>query len=549
MGYNRGMLDDIDPAAIADPVARVLIIRLLNLVDQQAGQLRAQAEEIQRLRDEIARRKGEQGHPKINPQVGPPAPPLSSEAERRIARKRQPQGKQAHLTITREEICRLDRATLPPDAQFKGYEDVVVQDLRIEADTIRFRKEKFYSPSLGQTFLAPLPAGYHGQFGPDLHSFLLSQYFAANISEAKLAQFLGYLGIQMARGQLSHLLTTAVTAFHTESSAVLAAGLASSDYQQLDETGTRVNGQNYACHVVTTPAYTAYRTTAGKDRLSVLRALTNQEPLGYRLNAQVLRYVEQQGLAAKWLTGLAAWPTDQVWSETELTARLAEWGRLPVGQAKLLREGLALGAYHAQTAWHPVAILIVDDAPQWQQISPAIGLCWVHEGRHYKKLVPVVRCLARIQARFVGRFWRYYDQLQAYRAAPTTDRARWLRAKFRRLFSTVTAYQELNAVIARTKAKETELLRVLEVPHLPLHNNAAELGARVRVRKRDVSFGLRSPAGLKAWDTFMTLVETTRKVGVNFYAYVRDRLRGRGAIPPLADLVTQTAAALKLIPA
>jgi hypothetical protein len=426
---------------------------------------------------------------------------------------------------------------------------VLVQDLRIEADTIRFRKEKFYSPSLGQTFLAPLPAGYHGQFGPDLHSFLLSQYFAANISEAKLAQFLGYFGIQISRGQIAHLLTDAVDPFHAESSAVLAAGLASSDYQQLDETSTRVDGQNYTCHVVTTPAYTAYRTTAGKDRLSVLRALTDQEPLGYLLNAHVRAYLAQQGLAAKWQTLLATWPTDQVWSETEVTARLAEWGRVPVGQAKLLREGLALGAYHAQTTWHPVAILLVDDAPQWRHVSQTIGLCWVHEGRHYKKLLPVVGCLARIQARFVGRFWRYYDQLQAYRAAPTAEQARWLRAKFRRLFSTVTAYQELNEVIARTRAKETELLAVLAAPHLPLHNNAAELGARVRVRKRDVSFGPRSPAGLKAWDTFMTLVETTRKVGVNFYAYVRDRLRGCGAILPLADLVTQTAAACKLIPA
>jgi Transposase IS66 family len=443
----------------------------------------------------------------------------------------------------------LDRATLPPDAQFKGYEDVVVQDLRIECETIRFRKEKFYSPSLGQTFLAPLPAGYHGQFGPDLHSFLLSQYFAANISEAKLAQFLGYLGIQISRGQIAHLLTTAVDLFHSESSAVLAAGLASSDYQQLDETSTRVSGQNYSCHVLTTPAYTAYRTTPGKDRLSVLRALTDQEPLGYLLNARGLTYLAQQGLAAKWQRLLAVWPMEQLWSEADLTARLASWSRLPVGQAKLLREGLALGAYHAQTVWPPVAILIVDDAPQWRHVSEVIGLCWVHEGRHYKKLVPVVGYLGRIQARFVGRFWRYYDQLRAYQAAPNVERARWLRQKFRRLFSTVTAYSELNEVIARTKAKEAELLRVLETPHIPLHNNAAELGARVRVRKRDVSFGPRSPAGLKAWDTFMTLVETTRKVGVNFYAYVRDRLRGRGQIPPLAELVTQTAVALQLTPA
>lgn len=543
------MLDDIDPTAILDDAIRALVIRLLNLVDTQAGQLHAAAAEIQRLRDEINRLKGEQGRPHIKPATAPRPPTLSSEAERHTPTPRQPRAKQAELLVTREEVCRLDRATLPPDAQFKGYEDVLVQDLRIECETIRFRKEKFYSPSCGQTFLAPLPPGYHGQFGPDLHSFVLSQYFGANVSEPQLARLLGYFGIAISRGHLSDMLIAQVADFHAESSNVLAAGLASSFYQHLDETGTRVDGQNYSCHVLGSLCYTAYRTTAGKDRLSVLRALTDLQPLAYRLTARVQTYLQEQGLAAKWRAKLAEWPLDQGWSEAELTQRLAEWVGLPPLQAKLLREGLALGAYQTQTAWTPVQVLIVDDAPQWRQVSEEIGLCWIHEGRHYKKLVPAVGYLAQIQRRFLGRFWRYYRQLQEYQRAPDAARAEWLRRKFRRLFSTETAYGALNEVIARTRAKERELLLVLKYPQAPLHNNAAELGVRQRVRKRDVSFGPRSPAGLQAWDTFMTLVETTRKLGVNFHAYVRDRLRRGGQIPPLADLVKQKAAALKLPPA
>jgi len=46
------------------------------------------------------------------------------------------------------------------------------------------------------------------------------------------------------------------------------------------------------------------------------------------------------------------------------------------------------------------------------------------------------------------------------------------------------------------------LLCVLAHPEVPLHNNPAELGARQRVRKRDVSFGLRSRAAVTAWDIF-----------------------------------------------
>ncbi|MDQ2806424.1 MAG: transposase [Chloroflexota bacterium] len=544
------MLDHVDPAAIADPTLRALVVELLTLLNTQATHLQELRAENQRLRDEIARLTGEQGQPHINSQA-PPAAPLSSEAERHTPQPRQPWAKQAHLTITREEICRCDRTTLPSDAPFKGYEDVLVQDLRVECAVIRFRKEKFYSPRAGQTFLAPLPTGYHGQFGPDLHAFVLSQYFGANVSQPALQRLLGYCGVDISCGQLAHILTDAGAPFHAESSEVLAAGLASSFYQQADDTSTRVAGQNCVCQVLTNPCYTAYRTTDGKDRLSVVRALTDQQPLRYRLNGAVQTYWVAQGLAAKWRALLADWPHDQSWTATELEARLAEaaWGGLPVTQAKLLREGLALGAYQAQTAWRPVGVLLVDDAPQWRQISPELGLCWVHEGRHYKKLLPEVGYFQRIVDRFLGRFWRYYRQLQAYQAAPEAARARWLRRKFRRLFRPVTAYRELNAVIERTRGKERELLLVLKYPQLPLHNNAAELGARVRVRKRDVSFGPRSPAGRQAWDTYMTLVETTRKLGVNFAAYVRDRLRGLGAIPRLGELVRQKAARLNLTPA
>src|SRR5439155_21626277 len=126
-------------------------------------------------------------------------PVLSSEAERRIPTPRHPRPKQARLTITREEVCRCDPATLPPDAVFKGYEDVVVQDVCITAAVIRFRKEKFYSPHAGQTFLAPLPAGYHGQFGPEVRAFILSQYFGANVSQPNMFQFLGYSGVRLSR--------------------------------------------------------------------------------------------------------------------------------------------------------------------------------------------------------------------------------------------------------------------------------------------------------------------------------------------------------------
>jgi len=67
------------------------------------------------------------------------------------------------------------------------------------------------------------------------------------------------------------------------------------------------------------------------------------------------------------------------------------------------------------------------------------------------------------------------------------------------------------------------------------------LGARQRVRKRDVSFGPRTADGARAWDTFMTLAETARKLGVSFYRYIHDRVSGANRLPSLAEEITRQA--------
>ena len=71
-------------------------------------------------------------------------------------------------------------------------------------------------------------------------------------------------------------------------------------------------------------------------------------------------------------------------------------------------------------------------------------------------------------------------------------------------------------------------------------------GPLPRVRKRDVSFGPRTPAGKQAWDTFHTLVSTTKKLGVSFYQYVQDRVTGAHQVPSLAELIKEKAQALNL---
>lgn len=81
---------------------------------------------------------------------------------------------------------------------------------------------------------------------------------------------------------------------------------------------------------------------------------------------------------------------------------------------------------------------------------------------------------------------------------------------------------------------------------IPLHTNASELGVRQRVHKRAISFGPRTAEGTKAWDTFMSLAATSRKLGVNFLHYPHDRIRGTHEIPPLAALIDERTLSLVL---
>src|SRR5262249_24304199 len=162
-----------------------------------------------------------------------------------------------------------------------------------------------------------------------------------------------------------------------------------------------------------------------------------------------------------------------------------------------------------------------------------------------KKLIPSIPYHQALLVAFVQRFWTYYDQLLAYREQPTPEEATRLAEEFETLFATVTGYQALDERITKTCAKQSWLM-VLMHPEIPLHNNPAELGARARVRQRDVSFGPRTREGATAWDTFMTLAATATKLGVNFYHYIHDRVSGASQMPSLASLIAERAKVLNL---
>lgn len=537
------MLETVNPETIKDLAsARVTIQMLLNLVEEVSSANQALRQEVQELRDEVNRLKGEQGKPNIKASAKPKQT-HSSEQERREPKVWKKGEKRSKLVIHREEKLTVDKRELPDDAEFKGYEEVVVQDISITPNNTRFLKEKYYSPSTGKSYLAPMPPGYEGEFGPGVRALLITFAHGSGLSEPKIGEFLSHFEISISAGQISNLLVKALESWHAEKAAVVDAGLASTAWQHCDDTGTRFNGVNYHCHILCNPYYTAYFTRPHKNRLTIIHLLQTTEQL------QLLCTEQTQLLLGEFNTPLwaqkriAQWPQELLLTPEELDA-LIQRDLLRLNDQQLARiwEASALTAYYNQTTIPLVDILLTDDAPQFTQITAHHALCWVHEGRHYKKLLPVVPYHHHLLDAFLNDFWIFYHELLAYRQAPLLVEATRLRTRFDLLFSTITGYRDLDQRIAKTKRRADSLLVVLDFPDLPLHNNPAELGARQRVRKRKISLGPCTQEGLDAWDTFMTLAETAKKLGVNFFAYVFDRVSHSYRLPSLALLIQQRSA-------
>ncbi len=534
------MLDALDLSTITDPAARRIIDVLVQIIEAQAAEIALLKETVQQVRDEVAWLKGEQGKPTIRPR---PAA-HSSEQERPADRPpSSPRAERRAVVVDREEVRRMDRSTLPADAQFKGLEPFVVQEVVLRTDTVRYLREKWYAPSTGRTYLADLPAGVSDHFGPQVKALALMLAQVSGVSEPQILTLLSAVGLRVSAYTLSAWLTADLAVLHAEAEAVYAAGLASSPWQQIDDTSTRVNGVPHHCQVVCNPLYTSYHTTPTKDRLTVIDLLRPGQEGTYLLNAQAVEELAQMGVSARARTQVAQLPQDQVVDQTTLDGWLAILQpALGPQQRQHVYEATARAAYAAQTVIPVVDTLVCDDAGQFGGATRERALCWVHDARHYKKLLPVVpENRAQLQA-FMTAYWAFYQEVLTYREQPSAQEAARLRTAFTVLFSTTTGYAALDARIAKTRAHQQELLQVLAHPELPLHNNRSELGARRRVRKRDVSFGPRTPAGAKAWDTLQTLAATAQQHGVNMLHYFYDRVSGASQMPSLASLIAQRAA-------
>jgi len=540
------IIDEISalkPEDIFEEKEKEAFIKLLNLVEMLVSEYKKQQEENQKLNDEINILKGEQEKPKFNKKKQPASGDISSEKERNDEnnkKKRKKTKKIPKIKIDREIKCKVNRSLLPKDVVFKGYQETTVQNIIIKTDNIKFKKEVFYSPSLKKTYIASVPDGYEGAFGPGIKAHVLNFSHNLNISQQALIRFFKTAGVYISAGTISNILIKGkdVDQFHQEKSDIVNSGT-QMPYQNIDDTVSKVNGKNHYTHILCNSLFTAYFTMPRKNRLTVLNILCKGD-IQFFINEEAYDLMSNLGLAKKHIEKIKKLIPIKKYTKKELNVFIRKLFPNPKKNKrhkKIIIEACAIAGFHKKEK--NIKALICDDAPQFKHLLD-IALCWVHEGRHYKKLNPIIPMHKEKQAEFIKKFWDFYKSLLDYKLNPNNVDAEKLSDEFDILFSVKTGYDKLDEFIRKTLTKKNSLLLVLKYPMFPLHNNEAELGARVQKRKGDVSLQTKNKKGTTAKDTFMTIVQTALKLSVNIYDYIYDRITKAFELPSLAELITQT---------
>lgn len=501
-----------------------VVVALLEVINRQQ-------EAIQQLKDEIARLKGQKPKPDIKPSKLEQG---TENKQKEDSPKKRPgsikRSKTKELRIHETKQIRPD--TIPFGSRFKGYQDYVVQDIDIKLHNTQYRLECWHTPE-GKHITGKLPEEVHGHFGPTLVSYILYQYHHAHVTQPLILEQLEEFGIDISAGQINRIITEGKERFHKEKEDILKAGLEVSGHINVDDTGARHKGRNGYCTHIGNEWFAWFQSAESKSRINFLQLLRAGHN-DYSINFDALKYMEAHKLPGIQLAQFKAsnasgYESLQKWEENLQSLNITDERHI-----RIATEGALPGSV-PEHGFNRELVIISDDAGQFDVLLHA--LCWIHAERIICRLVGFSDKQKEALEEIRGKIWELYAELKAYKKLPGEEKKALPEKRFDEICKSKTCFISLNNALKRLHKNKSELLRVLERPDIPLHNNLSENDIREYVKKRKISGSTRSNSGRLCRDTFTSLKKTCRKLGVSFWEYLTDRVTGRNAIPLLPDLV------------
>ncbi len=512
-----------------------IVNKLLDICSLQQELTLSLQEQVQILRDEIARLKNQKPRPKIKPSNLENRPDKNKKGNKKTSGKRPGSAKRCKNLPIHESID-VKPDNLPEGSRFKGYDCFTVQDIIIGAHNIRYRLERWKTPS-GAYIVGQLPKQVKGHYGSTLISFILYQYYHAHVTQPLIREELLEFGIDISTGKINSIITEGNDAFHLEKDQILCTGLEVSRYVHVDDTGARHKGRNGYCTHIGNELFAWFESTHCKSRINFMRLL-QAEHSDYVLNNDAFRYMAANRFPMAKLAQLAAHSLTCFSTTEQWESFLKKLGILSAIHVRIATEG-ALLASVLEHGLNPDLVIISDDAGQFNVFLHA--LCWIHAERTLNKIVGINDQQRKAIEDIRTRFWDLYDHLKLFKQNPAEAKTVELSACFDKLFTTKTCCITLNLALKRVYKNKSELLLVLERPDIPLHNNLSERDIREYVKKRKISGSTRSDIGRRCRDTFISLKKTCRKLDVSFWKYLLDRVTGSHQIPLLGELIRQRA--------
>lgn len=494
------------------------------VIQEQAQVIQKQAEEIatlkkivQEQRDEINRLKKMPKRPKFRPGGG-----------NKNGRSGKPRGEKENSSKsgsdlspkkTKQEI-KIPALGVPAGSRFKGYQEYTIQEFELTPKDVTYKLEVWQAPD-GTVIRGILPQEAQGShFGHQLRA-LVHNLYALGLTEPGLFEFLRSSAIEISEGQVHNILMSESAAYHQASEAILAAGIKEASYIRVDDTGAKHQHKNNYCTHIGGEYFAYYKTTSSKSRENFLKILL-QNKEGYVINQAFIWHLFQLGVEDDLLNRLEEYSGKRYKSKKGINRLL---NSLEIGNKKLRLQCIeaSLVGFISETILKPEQVLLSDRAGQFAVFNHAA--CWVHMERPLRKLKVCTPEAETELGQVREAIWNLYDKVKE--AASTQTGKEEVHQLYDQLVAMHSMSPGVNEVIASFARYREEMLKALDHPDLPLHNNDSERDIRGVAKRRNISGSTKSEEGKVFRDGLMTLKQTCARLGLSFMGYLKSWFAGQ----------------------